>query len=303
MNVSRSTRTRRTQWPSLRTARSFIARLVIGMTVVAIAARTWTCWAQTRALPPGVVALEPPAGVDIPQVQWITVTAPGYGAMLAAVARPSGAGPFPVVVVLHGSHGFGREYVDLAKALSRGGLIAVAACWFSGKVGTGTDFITSIDWPGLPSRPQPDSDGPLPAIDALVDAVGALPGARHDRIGLFGHSRGGGMVRSYVMNSRKVRAVVLHSTGSTGRLSERASEVSAPILILHGTADSPADGGSPATAVQNARDFEAALRRFKKPVESQYYEGGGHNTIFTNSTQFDHEVKRATIFFMRHLDD
>jgi dienelactone hydrolase len=274
---------------------SSFVRLIAGIALVGISP------IRSRSAEPVVVASEPPAGNETLQVQWIKVVVPSYGTMLAAVAKPSGVGPFPAVIVLHGSHGFAREYVQLAQALSRGGLLAVAACWFSARTGGGTGSITPIDWPGLPSRPEPGSDGPLLAIDALVEAVRVLPGARQDRIGLFGHSAGGGVVRSYVMSSRKVRAAVLHSTGSTSRLSERASEVSAPILILHGTADSPADGGSPATAVQNARGFEAALRRLKKPVESQYHEGGTQNSIFTNSTQFDQEVSRATVFFLRHL--
>lgn len=52
--------------------------------------------------------------------------------MLAAVARPLGAGPFPVVVVLYGTHGFARQYIELAQDLARGGVLAVAGCWFSG---------------------------------------------------------------------------------------------------------------------------------------------------------------------------
>jgi hypothetical protein len=75
------------------------------------------------------------------------------------------------------------------------------------------------------------------------------------------------------MNYGKVRAAVLHSTGSTSRLSERASEVSAPILILHGTADSPADGGSPATAV------------FGVAAQFQVKHAAWENTAFPDTTR------------------
>ena len=71
--------------------------------------------------------------------------------------------------------------------------------------------------------------------------------------------------------------------------------------MLHGTADGPADGGSALTNVQMARDFEAALRRAGKPVEAMYYEGGGHNGIFTSATQHDDEVKRMVSFFQHRL--
>jgi hypothetical protein len=37
------------------------------------------------------------------------------GVILVAVARPSGEGPFPTILLLHGSHGFAQEYVRLAQ--------------------------------------------------------------------------------------------------------------------------------------------------------------------------------------------
>ena len=50
-------------------------------------------------------------------------------------------------------------------------------------------------------------------MDALVQAARTLPDARADRIGLFGHSRGGGAVLSYVLSARTVQAAVLNSGG------------------------------------------------------------------------------------------
>jgi alpha-beta hydrolase superfamily lysophospholipase len=69
--------------------------------------------------------------------------------------------------------------------------------------------------------------------------------------------------------------------------------------MLHGTADSPADGGSAFSDVQMARTFEAALRRKQKPVEAKYYEGGRHNGIFEDGAQHDDEVERMIAFLQR----
>ena len=79
-----------------------------------------------------MTATEAPAGTETLAVQWFRVAVPDVGIMVAAVARPSGAGPFPVVLVLHGTHGFARQYVQLAQDLARAGFLAVAGCWFSG---------------------------------------------------------------------------------------------------------------------------------------------------------------------------
>jgi dipeptidyl aminopeptidase/acylaminoacyl peptidase len=98
-----------------------------------------------------------------------------------------------------------------------------------------------------------------------------------------------------------VQAVVLNSSGYPSGLTDRASQVKAPILLLHGTADSPEDGGAAVTNVQMARNFEAALRAAGKPVEAVYYEGGRHNDLFTSSTQYRAEVQQILAFLLRHL--
>jgi len=248
-----------------------------------------------------VSAARPPAGTESFAVQWVRVAAPDHGIMLAAVARPQGAGPFPAVVLLHGSHGFARQYVRLAQDLARGGVVAVAACWFSGGVGTGLRFITPIACPDAPSIPNASDPGALQSVDALVQAVRTLPDVRGNRIALFGHSRGGGAALNYAFTSNNVQAVVLNSTGYPTELIGRAAELKAPILMLHGTEDSSADGGSALTDVQMARNFEAALRRVGRPVEAMYYARGGHNGIFTNPAQYDDEVQRIQAFLARYL--
>ena len=250
--------------------------------------------------PPLVSAAGAPAGAEMLPVQWVKIAAPGIGVMLAAVARPAGSGPFPAVVLLHGSHGFAPQYVQLAEELARNGLIAVAPCWFSGGSGAGSRFVAApIRCPEAPPMPMASSPEALRTVDALVQAVAALPGVRGDRVGLFGHSRGAGAALHYALGSSRPGAVVLDSSGYPDP--DVASRINAPVLILHGSADGPSNAGTSFTAVQRARDFEKALRRAGKPVEARYYDGGEHNGIFTNPTQHDDEVKRIAAFLRRNL--
>jgi len=150
----------------------------------------------------------------------------------------------------------------------------------------------------MPNASSPEA---LQTVGSLVQAARTLPGARPDRIGLIGHSRGGRAALNYILQVGNVQAAVLDSSGYPSQLAKLSSQVKAPILMLHGTADSPADGGGAATNVQMARDFEAALRAAEKPVEAVYYEGGRHNDIFTISTQYRDEVQRMLAFLLRHL--
>jgi len=149
----------------------------------------------------------------------------------------------------------------------------------------------------MPNASSPEA---MQTLDALVQAARTLLGARPDRIGLFGHSRGGGPILNYILRAGNVQAAVLNSAGYPDHLS---TQVEAPLLILHGTADSPVDGGVAVTNIQMARDFEAKLRTAGRPVEAVYYEGGRHNDIFSSSTQYRDEVQQMLAFLQRHLRD
>jgi dienelactone hydrolase len=246
---------------------------------------------------PIVTATEAPSGTEDLPVKWVRVAVPDLGVMRAAVARPSGTGPFPAVLVLHGTHGFARQYVEWANDLARGGFIAVAACWFSGGGGAGANEVTPIPCPEIPPLGPGEYPTAVQFVDALAQATRALPGARADRLALVGHSRGAGATQQYLLASGNVQAAVLHSSGYALRPWTRAAELNLPILIMHGTADSFGEN----TQFRFAREFEMALRANKRPVQTAYCEGCGHSTFFTNSTQRDDELKRMIEFLRSHL--
>src|SRR5262245_15291581 len=129
---------------------------------------------------PVVTAAAAPRGAGGLVVRWVTVSAPDLGTMLMAIATPTGRPPFPSVLLLHGTHGFAREYVELAVELSRGGVLAVAACWFSGGSGEGTRFVTAIACSAAPPLTPAASAGSRRTVDVLLEAVRHLPDARAD---------------------------------------------------------------------------------------------------------------------------
>lgn len=236
-------------------------------------------------------------------VDWICINTDS-GVVHAAVLIPEGKGPFPAVIILHGTHGFAWEYIKLAREFAKKGFVGIAACWFAGRKGEGERFITPIDFKDAP--PFVDAEGAerfriaRNSIDSLVQRVGILPYVQENRIALFGHSRGGGACLDYVLtHPGKAQAVILNSTGYPDAVIKRASEFNVSILLLHGKADNPEEGGSLFTNIKMARQFETALRAANKDIEVNYYEGSGHNGLFTNPAQFDDVVKRVADFLQK----
>lgn len=274
---------------------------LIAVVVGTLGAPAWQDSAQTRPggvkMPPIVTAIQAPAGTQTLPVKWITIAMPNLGAMRAAIARPPGAGPFPTVLILHGTHGFARQYVEWAADLARSGFIAVAACWFSGAGGSGVKEVTPIPCPEIPPLGTGEYPQAVQFADALVQAIQVLPGVRADRLALVGHSRGAGATQQYLLAGGQVQAAILHSSGYALRPWNRAAEFSTPILIMHGTADSFGEN----TRFAFARQFADSLRAHNKPVETADCEGCGHSTFFTNPTQRDSELKRMVEFLRRHL--
>lgn len=250
---------------------------------------------------PTVSAASAPPGAESLKEEWVRVAAPGVGAMLEAVARPQGAGPFPTVILLHGSHGFALEYVKLAESLAHNGVLALAPCWFSGGSGAGMRFITPIACSEAPQMGNASGSAALQTVRALVQAALSLPGVRPGHIALLGHSRGAGAALDYVLDGGVVGAVILDSGVYPDETVARVSHVAVPVLMLHGTDDSPADGGAPSTDIKMARRFEEAMRQAGKTVEAKYYDGGRHNGIFMSTTQYDDEVQRIASFVKERL--
>ena len=243
----------------------------------------------------------PPSGAESLAVPWIAISIPDIGVLPAAVIRPSGAGPFPTILLFHGSHGFAHEYVRLARDLALNGFLAIAVGWFREGGGPGSRFVTPIVCPEAPPRPDPLAPEVIRLIDSLVHATRSLPQAKSDRIALFGHSRGGGAVLNYVLRRRGIRAAILSSARYPTDLLHLCHELQTPILMLHGTDDRPEDGGTEFTNVEMARTFERALRSATKQVDAIYYSGGRHNDIFAQQNRYADELSRICAFLTRHL--
>jgi dienelactone hydrolase len=118
---------------------------------------------------------------------------------------PNGEGPFPVIVMNHGyyprsdySSGDGSQRA--AEYLAARGYLTLSSDY---RTWGGSDFGVSFFHTGL-----------VTDVLNLMDSLASLPQADTNRIGMWGHSMGGGITTKILTLSTSVRAAVLYAPNS-----------------------------------------------------------------------------------------
>lgn len=237
----------------------------------------------------------------------------------AIMQIPPGDGPFPVVVLNHGyipqsRYWSGADTWRAAEYLNAHGYLTLASDFRTwGQSGSGDNFFRT----GL-------------LIDALnlVGSVASIPQADPNRIGMWGHSMGGGVATKAVTIDPRIKAAVLYAPVSgydpevidrwgagirretderlvaayadavySPTFLERTSPinylefVTAPVQIHIGTADT-------STPPEWSANLNEALTEASREVEYFVYQGQGHAFEGESWQLF---MERVTDFFDRHL--
>jgi dienelactone hydrolase len=240
--------------------------------------KTGIRWSQTAA----------PQGVDVPGAQWLKIEGAGgrsTNVQVAAVLRPQGPGPFPLVVWFHGGLGLTVDDVSTAARLTAGGFMVLVGCWR--KTPAEAAIVKGVSYQRIPCLKI--LIGEDDASRALIEVGHQLPGVKKDAIGLFGVSAGGLRVLQNIAGSTDIAAVVVDSSPSG------PSKVNAPVLMLGGTADSTL-----VTLIGVQQAYEQTLRNSGSTVEAYYYPGGDHLVTMYGDFQED-AIKRTIEFFRRYL--
>lgn len=232
-------------------------------------------------------------------IQWMEVPTEDNHILKVAIVRPLGEGPFPSVVIFHGAEGFRPHYLELALKFRDAGFVGIAAAWFSGSHPGGQkpkpDVISCPNCPDF----KGSNLSATPYVATVLEAIKKLSYINPAQIGLFGHSAGAKLVVLSASNDIKVQAVVAVSGGYTKSKTGSpapiaiAPKLSAPLLILNGTADTQC----PLNEVQK---YEKTLRKLGKSIEAHYYEGATHGLTWSSPTKEDVTL-RAIRFFKTHL--
>jgi carboxymethylenebutenolidase len=176
--------------------------------------------------------------------------------------EPAGTGPHPGIVVLHGSGGAGSYWMDrFAPTLMKFGVGAYAPHYLQKTRSQRATAEMILDGKHFPEW--------LGAIRDAVDYVAARPGIDARRIGVLGVSLGGYLAVALGIEDRRMRAVIELSGGLPMGWEDRVSQGMAPVLILHGAADT-------VVPVSEAYKLQGVLRERRVSCETEVLPGEGH---------------------------
>lgn len=179
------------------------------------------------------------AGCSSSAVRFANATPGAPRIVPGSLSRPTGAGPFPAVVLLHGCHGVSASNRDWARwFVDRGYVALIVDSWGARDMTEGCS-------------PQTD----LPNTERFDDAVGALrflhalPWVDRQRVGVIGWSNGGvfsmALINGPSHERARRRGVILPEPGFQagvgvypgGCYSLVKEQVVRPLLVLIGDAD------------------------------------------------------------------
>ncbi len=238
-----------------------------------------------------------------------------YGFM--NVPKGAGVGPLPVVLVLHGyitpssyrtPLGYTTRYAD---ALARAGYLVIHPDYRAHGQSEGDDEAGNLFRSGY-------------AIDVLnlIALLKTVPQADPKRVGLLGHSMGGGIALRVLAINKEVKAAVLYGAMNADEVKngdqirnvfrrvkripeddvprERYAEISASTYFADMTAAISIQHGERDTQVplQWGADLYRDLRALGKDVAFDSYPGQGHSLQGRALTTM---LTRVTAFFKRTL--
>jgi len=227
----------------------------------------------------------------------------------AYVARPSGPGPFPGVVLIHHAPGWSEYYIDETRRFAHSGYLAICANLYEREGGSDAN----PDDVGAKVRAQ----GGIADSQMVGDTAGAVAWVRaqpnhNGKVGVIGSCSGGRHAFIYACQRKDIDACVEQWGGNVvmakADLNEKkpvapidmTKDLFSPLLGLFGN-----DDRSPSP--EQVNQHEAELKKHGKNYEFHRYDGAGHGFFYWNRPAM-YRIEQAMdgwtkvyAFFGKHL--
>jgi phospholipase/carboxylesterase len=193
--------------------------------------------------------------------------------LVHAVWEPSGNGPFPTIVAMHGWGSNALDLVGLAPFVADGRFLVICP---QGPEAVEIGAVNGYGWYPRVGGAQPDQEkvgGSVEALRKFVDFACARYPVDSRKLVALGFSQGGGMAYNLAMGwPERFAALVAISTTFPAALAERVTANEAlerlPTLVQHGRVDQMIE-------IARARQAVEILRKLKLPLVYREY-GCGH---------------------------
>lgn len=204
--------------------------------------------------------------------------------------KPTGAGPFPAVIVSHGFGGSAAGYSrSVGTTMVRWGAVVIA-----------TNYTHAVNAPaGAPGGiAEPGaSEANVLRARRLVDILDALGYADMDRLAAHGHSMGAFVTTALAARNPSLLRVASHTAGGvrvdllTGAAptETEARAIRTPYQMHHGSADV-------VVALAADQRLDAALQAAGTAHELHVYAGAAHNDVALDATVLD----RVRAWYTQH---
>ncbi|MGB7876056.1 MAG: dienelactone hydrolase family protein [Anaerolineales bacterium] len=211
----------------------------------------------------------------------------GEGATLMGyLARPSGEGPFPVILVCHENRGLNPHIEDVTRRLVMAGYVALAVDLLSRQGGSAQVGESNV----------PGALGNIDPMQFVSDFksgwayLGEQPFTDAERVGMVGFCFGGGVTWLMAVEMPELKAAVPFYGPPPPE--EDLSRIQAAVLAIYGELDGRITG--------TAERIEAAMLANDKIFEKEIYPNADH--AFHNDTSSRYNPEAAMDAWARTLD-
>lgn len=179
----------------------------------------------------------------------------------AYVARPTGEGPFPAVIMIHEFFGLNESIVSKADGLAEEGYLVIAPDTMRGQT---TSWIPRAIYQSITTdQAQVNTD-----LDSVFAWLESQPDVDIKRTGIAGFCYGGRVSLLYSLRNNRIAATVIFY-GSSETDPEVLKNLPGPVLGIFGGADS-------SIPLEEVRAFESGLQQAGIPHEISIYDGQPH---------------------------
>jgi carboxymethylenebutenolidase len=236
----------------------------------------------------------------------VTISGDQGTPITAYVAKPSGPGPFPGVVLIHHLPGWSEFYIETTRRFAHHGYLAICANLYQ-RAGEGNpdDVAAKVR-----------AEGGIPDAQMVGDTEAAVKWMRaqpnhNGKVGLFGSCSGGRHAFIYVCQKKDVDAcaelwggrVVMGKDELNAKTPvapiDMTKDLSCPLIGLFGNDDR-------APSPEQVNQHEVELKKHGKSYEFHRYDGAGHGIWYWHRPLYRPEAamdgwSKVLAFFKKHL--